>query len=373
MDVPALRARSLQSSLAFALVGSSVVVTAIAHARAQALEPATSTADEPALVAPSASSTAAPAPATVAPDQAHAQASGMAQVPDQPGSSAAQAAPASDKPAPYSLPFQLRPAVVSSAVRLDTAFAFSEDPTTGKAGTTIVPLLLFSYKVTENLAPLVRLGVVSSSPPAAGSAVGFLNPVLGATYAFKPAPDLRLAFFLGVTLPVGSGGGDTPNADQKAARSAGILARSAMDNAMFAVNDFTVFPGVSFAYVRSGFTAQVEATLLQLTRVRGKLDQADAAKTNLTAGLHVGYFFIPELSAAVELRHQRWLSTPKMVANDATDSLRDTTTVALGPRVHIQLAEGKWLRPGLSLALPLDDPMKKSSYKVVQLDVPFVF
>ena len=63
-----------------------------------------------------------------------------------------------------------------------------------------------------------------------------------------------------------------------------------MDNALFAVNDCTVIPGASVAYVAHRVTVQAEATLLQLTRVRGDKVQAEASKTNCTSGLHVGYF-----------------------------------------------------------------------------------
>jgi hypothetical protein len=257
-----------------------------------------------------------------------------------------------------------------SVVRLDTSLAFYEDPKTHHSGTTLAPMLLASYRLNEHFSPLVRLGMVTNFAPTDRSATALLNPALGGIYAVKLAPEVRLAFFLGVTLPIGTGGGDTPNADRKLARNAGILARSAMDNAMFAVNDLTIFPGIDLAYVRSGFTAQVEATLLQLTRVRGAKDQPDAARTNFTAGIHLGYFFIPQLSAAVELRHQRWLSTPKAVAADKSGSLRDTTTLAFGPRVHLQLSKSLWLRPSVTLSLGLDDPMKKSRYKVLQLDLP---
>jgi hypothetical protein len=286
----------------------------------------------------------------------------------------ADAAPPAEPPPPppYSLPWQLRPAGAGTVVRLDTAFAFYEDPVSHKSGSTVVPMLLFSYKVAKGFAPLVRLGVVSNSPPdPAPSGFGFLNPVLGGTYALDLAKELKLAFFLGLTIPVGSGGGDHPDAGQKLARNAGILARSAMDNAMFAVNDFTIFPGVDFAFVSGGFTAQAEATLLQLTRVRGSVDQPDSSKTNLTMGLHVGYFLIPLLSLGAEIRHQRWLSTPKAVA--ANSILRDTSTIAVGPRFHFQVSKGKWLRPGIAFAFPIDQPMTKSSYKIVQLDVPFSF
>ena len=147
---------------------------------------------------------------------------------------------------------------------------------------------------------------------------------------------------------------------------------------MFAVNDFTIFPGVGFAYVNGGFTAQVEATLLQLMRVKGEdLPNSDSSKTNFTAGLHLGYFFIPQLSLGAEIRHQRWLSTPKTIeGGNATyeeATLRDTTTFAVGPRVHFKVGEKSWFRPGIAFAMPLDNPMKDADYKIVQLDLPFIF
>ena len=81
---------------------------------------------------------------------------------------------------------------------------------------------------------------------------------------------------------------------------------------MFAVNYMTGIAGVGFAYVDHKFTAQVEATVLQLFRVRGDHAAArtDSTRTNATAGLHLGYFIIPQLSLGGELRYQRWLSTP---------------------------------------------------------------
>jgi hypothetical protein len=258
-------------------------------------------------------------------------------------------------------------------VRLDSPFAFYKDPATGKTGSTIAPVLTASYKVMKNFAPLVRLGVVQNSAAVGPSGFDFMNPLVGAVYGISPVPELKIAFFFGLTIPIGTGGGDHPDQGKANALKAGILARSAMDNALFAVNDFTVIPGVDVAWVAGGFTAQVEATLLQLTRVRGSVAQKDSSKTNFTAGIHLGYFFIPALSAGVELRHQRWLSTPVAVKNDPTGTLRDTTTVAIGPRVHFELSKGVWFRPAVAFALPLDDPMKKASEKIVQLDLPLSF
>jgi hypothetical protein len=342
--------------------------------------------------APEAPAAEAPAavPEPAAPETAPAAATADAPPPaDAPGVDAPPPEPAAakPKPPPYSLPWQLRPVVAASVVRSDTAFAFYKHPVNENSGSTIASMLLVSYKVMENLAPLVRVGLVSNSPPdnpmampQPESATGFLNPVVGATYALKFGPTWKLGLFLGLTVPIGSGGGDDAKPEAKAANAAGIPARSAMDNAMFAVNDFVVFPGVGFAYTNAGFTAQVEATLLQLTQVRGsEKAQPDDSRTNFTTGLHLGYFIIPMLSVGGEVRYQRWLSTPKAVeadenlADDAQFGLRDTATFAIGPRLHFKLSESVWFRPGVAFSMPFDKPMSKSEYKVVQLDLPVAF
>jgi hypothetical protein len=277
------------------------------------------------------------------------------------------------KPPPYSLPWQLRPVVAGNVIRSDTSFAFYENPA-GDSGSTVASMLLASYKVASDLAPLVRVGVVSSSPPegAIEGAAGVTNPLVGLTYAPKIHPDLKLAIFLASTIPIGAGGGQTFDRNVGAAMAAGMPARSAMDNAMFAVNYQTTIPGLGFAYVKGGFTAQVEGTVLVLTKTRGPA-AADDSNINFTSGLHLGYFVIPMLSIGAELRHQRWFTTPTAVGNDPTRATRDNSTFAIGPRFHFKLGETTWLRPGISYAMPLDNPMSKSKYKIVQLDIPFAF
>lgn len=365
------------------------LIAAIFSCSAGALAQEPAAAPAPAADAPAAPAPAAP-PEPAAPAAEAAATAPAAEAPTLASEPAPEPAAAKPKPPPYSLPWQLRPVVAGNVVRLDTAAAFYENPVSKNSGTTVASMLLFSYKVMENLAPLVRVGLVSNSPPdgvMAGmppaqlkSSTGFLNPVVGATYALKFGPTWKLGLFLGLTVPVGSGGGDDAKPEAKAANAAGIPARSAMDNAMFAVNDFVVFPGVGFAYTNAGFTAQVEATLLQLTQVRGtEKAQPDESRTNFTTGLHLGYFFIPMLSIGGEIRHQRWLSTPKAVeadealAKDAQLGVRDTTTFAVGPRFHFKLSDSVWFRPGVAFAMPVDKPMSKSKYKMVQLDLPVAF
>src|SRR5688500_2495825 len=292
--VHCLRALATATLFASSIASAQTAEPVPAPAAPPVTDPAPAPAAPPEAAAPA---PAEPAVAPLAEPVPQPEASAPTPGPADPGPAYAEGGvPAPDKPKPpYSLPFQLRPVVVGNVIRSDTAFAFYENAG-GDSGSTVVSTLLGSVKVTDQFAPLVRVGVVSNSPPVGDSAVGFMNPVLGGTFAIAPTPELKLAFFLGFTIPIGSGGGEPGAHKNMVANAAGITARSAMDNAMFAVNDFTVFPGVGLAYVAHGLTAQVEATVLQLTRVKGDDVQPDSSRTNFTTGFHLGYFFIPQLS-----------------------------------------------------------------------------
>jgi hypothetical protein len=290
----------------------------------------------------------------------------------------AAAPPPAVPPPPYSVPWQLRPVTVGTVIRSDTSVAFYDNPM--GSGSTVATMLMGSYKLTPNLAPMVRMGFVQNGPPGtAPEGTSFVNPVVGATYSRRLAGSFRLAGFLGATLPIGMGGGNSPDAAASGADTAGIAARSGMDNSMFAVNYLAVIPGLGFAYIDHKLTLQVEATLFQLFRVRGNDATAispDATRTNATMGFHAGYFVLPMLSVGGELRYQRWLSTPTRITmgvrSDLPSANLDTLSFAVGPRVHFQVG-GTWLRPGISYAQVLDQPFSASNYKIVQVDVPFVF
>jgi hypothetical protein len=120
-------------------------------------------------------------------------------------------------------------------------------------------------------------------------------------------------------------------------------------------------------------TVQAEATLFQLTRVRGAAMETDAHRTNSTAGLFVGWTPRPALAIAGELRYQRWLSTPAPITADKTGASRDNLSAAIGVRTRIDLGGGRVLRPGISYARGVDDPMSARSYQIVQIDLPLAF
>jgi hypothetical protein len=295
--------------------------------------------------------------------------------------------PAVADDSPYSQPWQLRPAAAATAARVDSMFAGYDNALGKGGGFTVAPTLTASYKVPgtgdgwAGLAPLVRFAAVNDSPPAGGTG-GFaiVNPAVGATYVLRLPAGLRAGGFLGATIPVGMGGGDTPSAGVTDARSAGQFARSQLDDSLFAVDDFALFPGVDVAWVGSGFTVQAEATVFQLWRVRGsgvnpatgKAPDPDANKTNFTTGLHVGYFIIPLLSIGAELRYQRWLVEPLAVQKGTTSV--DNSTFAVGPRLHVPLGGGIKIHPGVAYAQGINNPMNSPfNYRIVQIDVPITF
>jgi hypothetical protein len=297
---------------------------------------------------------------------------------------AAPAAPAVPPP-PYSLPWQLRPAAVGNVVRLDTSIGFYKTPATATAaavtgGSTVASMLTATYKITPMFAPILRLGVVQNDNPGPvmGGGAAFINPIIGMTGGWKLPSSLRASAILATALPIGQGGTKAAGANTMAAAVAkGAATRSAMDNAMFAVNYLSILGGGDLAYVDHGLTVQAEVTLFQLFRTRnekcigmGKC-APDAKRTNSTAGLHVGYFVIPLLSLGTELRYQRWLSTPASVTADSTS--RDNVSVAIGPRFHFKVGPTTWLRPGISYSAFLDKPLTKSKYSIVQIDLPFAF
>jgi hypothetical protein len=276
----------------------------------------------------------------------------------------------------YSLPWQLRPVVVGNVVRSDTNFARYED-TASRGGFTVASTLLASFKIPgtggpgQGLAPLVRLAAVNDSPPTGNGGLAVVNPLIGAMYAMRIAGGFHAAAFLGMTIPIGMGGGNTPTPGLADARNKGIPAREAMDNSLFAVNDLAVIPGVGVGYIGHRATVQAEATLFQLQRVRGEAVQPEASKTNFTCGLHAGFFATPLVSVGVDLHYQRWLDGPLAVNKDP--ELVDNFSVAIGPRLHFPLGSKSAVHPGVAYARGIDKAMAAPNYNIVQLDVPVTF
>lgn len=284
-----------------------------------------------------------------------------------------------ESPFRYSVPWQLRPLPAPTVLRFDNTLALDEDRL-ARRGKTLVSFLTAAARVPgtgprrAGLNLLIRAGFVSDVPPGGGGDSLLVNLLIGAAYAVRLPDDWLLNFFVGSTLPVGMGGGETPSPARSTARSRGAVARSQLDNPIFAVNDLGVASGVGVGWVAHGWTVQLEATFAHVVRVRGDRVQRERTKTNSAFGVHVGYFIAPFLSANTELRYQRWLNEPFAVTADPTHAGIDNLTVALGPRFHVETILG-WLRPGVAYVRPLDKPMAAASSNVhiLQFDVPLFF
>jgi hypothetical protein len=258
-------------------------------------------------------------------------------------------------------------------VRSDSVLATHR--TDAGRGTTFVSAIAGSYApaAVPELGLFARAAFTHDEPPGGDEAANVLSHfAFGGTWLLRPAPEWRVTATLLTNVPVGMGGGDSPDPAEAAAQRAAAAARSAMDAALFLVNDWALLAGGDLAFVSGGVTLQLELNVIELVRVRGAEVQSDAAKTNSQIGVHAGWFAVPWLSLGAELRYQRWLTTPSFVSADPTGALRDNLTMTVGVRVHLQLGATIWLRPGLAYARGLDDPMAAREYHVVQLDVPLV-
>jgi hypothetical protein len=264
----------------------------------------------------------------------------------------------------------MRPIASATVLRLDETVARFENPTTQARGTTWVTSAIGTYRLSPRIAALGRLTWLANDPPGAeASGTALANPILGLTALLPLSAPHRAAAFLGATVPIGQGGGLSPDATAAAAMARGVPARSSFDNALFAPNHFTVIVGLGLARVTPAYTAQVEATLLRLLRARGP-ETVDAQRTNLTLGLHAGHFRSPRLSLGADLRYQRWLTDAAPVRGDA--AARENLTLAIGPRMHVRLWD-RMFRPGIAYAWSLDRPFSSQKYDVLQIDLPLAF
>lgn len=293
----------------------------------------------------------------------------------------AAAEPPPGEPVPS---WQLHAMTTGNLVQVDSVAAVFRDRQ-GNVDIAHPTTLGVRYQLTDPWAPMIRLAFAGNNAPGAaldGSSFG--NPLVGATYT-RGIRTRRLALFAAVALPVGSGGGNQPDARAARTNAAVVTARPA-DEPAFEVNYATAILGADVAYVNRGFTAQAEVTLLQSVRVRGDETAAgaDAFRTRATLGAHVGGFLGRHLSVGADLEYRRWLSHPTML--DATTDPRfpsagedpSTLTASLGVRVHVHVGNAS-VSPGLSYTRGFDGlaphgPMtitKQTSAVAISIPVAF--
>lgn len=279
---------------------------------------------------------------------------------------------------PYTLPWQLRPAIVGRALRLDAATGSYSNAQANTGGSATASMLAGSYKFSPEWAAVFKTGFVQNNPPSTTpSGTSYTNPAIGVAYSQKFGDEWKATYYLNATIPIGSGSGNTPDAGVKAANLTGILMRSAMDNSLFAVNYTAFIPGADIAYVQNGWTLQAEVTLFQLFRVKGENVDKDGRRTNFTTGFAAGYAFAPYVSGVAELRYQRWLVNDTVFA--ASNPAVENMSAALGPRFQFKWGDCT-LKPGIAYVWGMMGAMSSGRYAsttnnehILFLDLPVSF
>lgn len=276
------------------------------------------------------------------------------------------APPAEEAPRPkpaYSLPWGLRPPVAPTVVRLDTVVAIQDN------ATTMAPVATAGYRFLPDLGGYLSAAYSLHAPDGRAPTGALSNPLLFGLYTPEIAPALRLDLYFAFAPPFGQGGGNGPDPERAAAIGAGTYARSGLNNALFAVNEVSVITGAGAAYALGRLSFQGELTLLRGVRVRGADAQADKGRVNSGMALHAGYALTPFMTLSLETRYQRFLSTPAPVKADP--ARRDQLTAGGGVRFAVPVSETFRPRPGLAYFQPLDDPMRKAGYRIVEVDLLF--
>lgn len=363
----------------FTLFTPSIVLTygAIAAAQGTAPPPQGPPSDAPAALVPP------PGPSSDAPP-ATPPAPAVAQLPSTPPIAPADlppmapveaAAPPPKMPAPPTGSFMLRPIGTVTAVRLDSLVAgYNGQPgppgVAHSAGWVTGSILNGSYKFSPSWGVTARIGFFDNQPTTSPSGSLVTSPMIIGTYALA-FDDIRVAFGLSASIPIGSGGGNNPDPGVAFANKQANFARSAYDGPLFNPNNMYITPSVDVGYVDHQFTVHYDLAFPVADRVRGEQQTPDASGVVLLSGLHLGYFVLPMFSLGLETRYQRFLTT--FTPCTKSDTLCDNLSIAEGARLHFRVGEHNWFRPGVSFTEGVKGALKDQGFSIVQLDLPLSF
>src|SRR5262249_27715471 len=155
-----------------------------------------------------------------------------------------------------------------------------------------------AYAWTNAFSTFARLGAVHNASSDEASATGFANPAFGLALQLDVSKHVKVGCQSGATLPIGSGGGNSPSPAAFRAWTNSV----AWGGAMFAVNHADLFNGLRGAFAYDNLTVSLESTLHELIRVRGAAaDPIGAAATVTGTTATVSYAFLPQLTLSTTL------------------------------------------------------------------------
>jgi hypothetical protein len=272
------------------------------------------------------------------------------------GSPASAQSPAHDDASPQSSP----PPIGISAT-LSNAVAFRQGP----SESTLMTILGGSYAWTPSLSTFARVGAVYNASSGLQNAVDIANPALGINMQVEAAQDLVFGAQSGLTVPVGTGGGNTPSAAELRAWMNSID----WGGVMFAPNHLDLFVGARAAYTLRRCTFQFESVLNELLRVRGeKADPVGAAVTLTSTTATIAYAVLPQLSLSTALSETRVWNTPTYVTNDPNSRVDYFFIAAATTTLRVKRTDVSW---GLLYARALDLPLSGQGFQVTELDLGF--
>src|SRR5262249_40132823 len=135
----------------------------------------------------------------------------------------------------------------------------------GPSQATLISIASGAYAWTSAFSTFARVGMVHNSSSDEASATGLANPALGASLQLDLGKHFKIGGQSGSTLPIGSGGGNSPTPGAYRAWTNSVD----WGGAMFAVNHVDLFNGLKGAFVYDALTVSFESTVHELIRVRG--------------------------------------------------------------------------------------------------------
>lgn len=230
---------------------------------------------------------------------------------------------------------------------------------------TLMTVLSASYAWTNSFSTFARLGSVYNASSGLPGAAGLANPALGVTVQFEVTKHLVIGGQLGITVPVGSGGGDSPSPAALRAWTNSID----WGGAMFAVNHADIFHGARATYTIDALSLQLECTLHELLRVRGAAaDPIGSAATVTGTTATVSYAVLPRLSLSTALSETRVWNTPAYVVADPNSRVDYFFSAGVSTSVKVGRTE---IAPGISYARALDLPLSGAGFQVAEIDLGF--
>ena len=235
----------------------------------------------------------------------------------------------------------------------------------GTKESTLLTVLIGAYDINKWVSVFGRLGTVHNASQDAPSATGVGNPIVGMTFNLPGTDHIKLGGITGVSIPIGSGGGNAP--------SAGMLRAwcnsTDWGGVMFAVNQLDVQAGLNSTFLAGPLSLRVESTLHELSRVRGeKADIYGANSTVTSSTATVSYSIMSKVSVSSAISETRFWNTPKAIQDSPTSRV-DYYYIG-GISTDLRVA-GVGVTPAISYARALDLPLSADKFQVVELDLGF--